>query len=59
MATVLAAEVVDLTDTRRCVNALLAAHFHCDDILECLEDAQEFARKIRAAQADRLNEMSA
>lgn len=55
MATVLAAEVVDLTDTRRCVNTLLAAHFRCGDILECLEDAQEFARKIRAAIAEQLN----
>lgn len=55
MATVLAAEVIDLADTRCCLNTLLAAHFRCDDILECLEDAQEFARKIRAAMAEQLN----
>lgn len=56
MATVLAAEVVDLADKRRCINALLASHFHCDDILECLKDAQELARDLRADMADALLE---
>jgi len=52
MAIVLAAEVIELADERRCVNALLAAHFDCEDVLECLRVAQEFAREMRATSAE-------
>ena len=52
MAIILAAEVIELADERHCVNALLAARFRCEDILECIRVAQEFARELRATSAE-------
>ena len=52
MAAVLAAEVIDLADDRRCLNALLSAGFAPVDILTWLEDAQDKAREMRAMICD-------
>lgn len=48
MATCLAAEVIELSDDRRCINVLLAARFDRRKILAWLRDAQEIAREMRA-----------
>lgn len=54
MATVLAAEVIDLTNQRLCVIALSGAGFDLRDVAIWLPDAQELARELRAEAADGL-----
>lgn len=48
MATVLAAEVIELKNERHCINVLIAHRFDRLDIMMWLPDAQEIAREMRA-----------
>ena len=54
MAAFLANEVIDLSNDRRCLNALLAAGFNRRDVFRLIDQAQERARGRRAAECDRL-----
>lgn len=56
MATVLAAEVVELTNQRLCVITLSGAGFDMRDVAIWLPDAQELARELRAETADQAAE---
>jgi hypothetical protein len=58
MATVLAAEVVELTNQRHCVTTLGAAGFDLRDVAIWLPDAQELARELRAQTADQVAEVA-
>lgn len=55
MATVLAAEVIDIANQRLCVITLSGAGFNLNDVLVWLPDAQELARELRADEADKIS----